>query len=61
MNTIKLKSIITEKTYLSASVFRTGYTILKALCKTINQFIEFLILYAPIKLNKFDAYSGFVW
>jgi hypothetical protein len=63
MNTIKLKKYNNGKTYLSISVFRTGYTILQALCKTITQFIEYiesLILYNSIKLNDFNAFSGFV-
>jgi hypothetical protein len=63
MNTIKLKKYNNGKTYLSISVFRTGYTILQALCKTITQFIEYiesLILYNSIKINDFNAFSGFV-
>ena len=63
MNTIKIKKYSNGKTYLSISVFRTGYTILQARCKTLNQFIEYiesLILYDPIKLNEFNRCSGFV-
>lgn len=63
MNTIKIKKYLNGKTYLSISVFRTGYTILQAICKNINQFMEYietLILYKPIKLNQFNACSGFV-
>ena len=63
MNTIKMKKYNNGKTYLSISVFRTGYTILQALCKTINQFIQYiesLILYDPTKLNEFNVCSGFV-
>ena len=63
MNTIKMKKYNNEKTYLSISVFRTSYTILQSLCKTINQFIKYiesLILYDPIKLNEFNVCSGFV-
>jgi hypothetical protein len=63
MNTIKMKKYNNGKAYLSISVFRTGYTILQAFCKTINQFIEYiesLILYDSIKLNGFNACSGFV-
>jgi len=63
MNTIKMKKYNNGKTYLSISVFRTGYTILQSLCKTINQFVEYmesLILYNPIKLNEFNLCSGFV-
>jgi transposase len=63
MNTIKMKKYNNGKTYLSISVFRTGYTILQTLCKTINQFIEYiesLILYDPIKRNEVNGSSGFV-
>lgn len=63
MNTIKLKKYNNGKTYLSVSVFRAGYAILQAFCKTINQFIQYiesLILYEPIKLNEFNTCSGFV-
>ena len=63
MNTIKMKKYNNGKSYLSTSVFRTGYTVLQALCKTINQFIQYiesLILYDPIELNEFNRCSGFV-
>ncbi len=42
MNTIKMKKYNNGKTYLSISIFRTGHTILQSLCKTINQFIEYI-------------------
>jgi hypothetical protein len=63
MNAIKMKKYNNGKTYLSISVFRTGYTILQTFCKTINQFMEYiesLILYEPIKLNEVNGCSGFV-
>ena len=63
MNTIKMKKYNNGKTYLSTSIFRTGYTFLQALFKTINQFIEYielLIFNDPIKPNEFNTYSGFV-
>jgi Transposase DDE domain len=63
MNTIKMKKYNNGKTYLSVSVFRTGYTILQTFCKTISQFVEFiesLILHGPFKLNECNACSGFV-
>lgn len=63
MKTIKMKKYNNGKTYLSISIFRTGYTILQSLCKTIHQFIDYiesLILYEPIKLNEIKLNSGFV-
>ena len=42
MNTIKVKKHNNGKAYLSTSVFRTDYTILQSLCKTINEFIEYI-------------------
>ena len=63
INTIKMKKYNNGKSYLSISVFRTGYTVLQALCKTINQFIEYiesLILYDTINPNEFNSCSGFV-
>jgi len=63
MKTIKMKKYSNGKTYLSTSVFRTGYTILQSFCKTITEFIEYvelLILRVPIKLNESNTCSGFV-
>ena len=63
MNTIKMKKYNNGKSYLSISVFRTGYTILQSLCKNINQFIEYieaLILHDTIKTNDYNTCSGFV-
>jgi len=63
MNTIKMKKYSNGKTYLSTSVFRTGYSILQSICKTINQFIEYiqsLIIYNPIKTKHFNEYNSFV-
>lgn len=63
MNTIKMKKYSNGKTYLSISVFRTGYTVLQSLCKTINDFIKYiesLILYESLKRNEIKACSGFV-
>ena len=63
IKTIKMKKYSNGKTYLSVSIFRTGYTVLQSLCKTIHQFIEYiesLILYEPLKLNEIKLNSGFV-
>lgn len=63
MKTIKMKKYSNGKTYLSTSVFRTGYTILQSRCKTIIEFIEYmesLILYKSLKSNEIKPYCGFV-
>jgi hypothetical protein len=63
MNTIKLKQYRNGKTYLSTSVFRTGYSILQSICKTINQFIQYmesLIILDPLKSKLVNPFNGFV-